>query len=172
MNTASQTTELKKLEKVYNRCYQRIYRFTLRRVYRPQAAEDITSTVFLKVAGHVGRFNGTLDKQMDAWVYKIAVNTANEWLRKNARQQKLLEDLAKEPPPEPASENIQDRETWNELYTSIARLPLKDQTLVTLRFFEDMTYDQIFEITGMKPSVARVRVHRALQNLKIKMRST
>ena len=54
---------------------------------------------------------------------------------------------------------------WPALYNAIGELKPDDQTLLTLRFFEDMDYDEIGRIMDTKPGTIRVTLHRLLRKL-------
>jgi RNA polymerase sigma factor (sigma-70 family) len=55
---------------------------------------------------------------------------------------------------------------WSVLYTAILALKPAHQTMLTLRFFEDMDYDEIGRVTDTKPGTVRVTLHRILRRLK------
>jgi len=55
---------------------------------------------------------------------------------------------------------------WPTLYTAILALKPEHQTVLTLRFFEDMDYDEIGRIMDTKPGTIRVTLHRILRKLR------
>ena len=59
---------------------------------------------------------------------------------------------------------------WPTLYAAIVRLKPEHQTMVTLRFFEDMDYDEIARIVDAKPGTVRVALHRILHRLREALR--
>ena len=68
----------------------------------------------------------------------------------------------------PATEDI-DREQYLTLYSAIDKLSPELKTVVMLRFFEDMKFDEIAEITSVKLSTAKARLYKALKLLKIEI---
>jgi RNA polymerase sigma-70 factor (ECF subfamily) len=55
--------------RLYRRHYDTVFRYCVHRLFERQAAEDVTSAVFLKVVENLGRFKGT-ELQFRNWLYK------------------------------------------------------------------------------------------------------
>jgi RNA polymerase sigma-70 factor (ECF subfamily) len=55
---------------------------------------------------------------------------------------------------------------WPKLYMAIQKLKPQHQTIVTLRFFENLQYEQIAQILNIKEATLRVRLHRILNELR------
>ncbi len=55
---------------------------------------------------------------------------------------------------------------WPRLYAAILKLKPKHQTIITLRFFENLRYEQIAQILGVKEATLRVTLHRILSKLR------
>ena len=55
---------------------------------------------------------------------------------------------------------------WPALYAAVSKLKLKHQTIIILRFFENLEFEQIAKIVKAKPSTVRVRLHRILGKLR------
>ena len=60
---------------------------------------------------------------------------------------------------------------WLALYAAISKLKLKHQTIIILRFFENLEFEQIAKIIKAKPSTVRVRLHRILGKLRDHLQS-
>jgi RNA polymerase sigma-70 factor (ECF subfamily) len=159
-------SEASALEELYDLYYDRIYRFCVRRLYSKATAEDITSDVFLTVAKAMRNFKGRTEQDFRSWIYTIAANQANAYIRKTTRRKRLMENVvAMRRAAEPGSSAWSELD-WPVLYTAILALKPAQQTMLTLRFFEDMDYDEIGRITDTKPGTVRVTLHRILRRLK------
>jgi RNA polymerase sigma-70 factor (ECF subfamily) len=156
-------TDSEALGRLYDLYYERIYRFCLYRLFVTETAEDVTSMVFLTVARKIHTFEGATQKDFCNWLYAIAVNHSNSYIRKTARRKKLFEKI---------HESIVDKTNcsedidWPRLYQAISKLKPQHQAIVTLRFFENMDYEQIGKITNARPGTVRVKLHRILEKLK------
>jgi RNA polymerase sigma factor (sigma-70 family) len=60
---------------------------------------------------------------------------------------------------------------WPELYKAILKLKTEHQTIITLRFFENLPYEKIAQILKMNESTLRVMVYRILNDLRNEMKN-
>lgn len=150
---------------LYEIYYERIFRFCLRRLYVREAAEDVTSQVFLKVARHLPTFRGETGADFQNWLYVIASNQVNSWFRKKGRRDRIMAQVAESLVKDDPVENHEHLD-WPVLYKSLAKLKPDQQTMVTLRYFEGMNYDEIGRVVDITPSAARVKLHRAVRKLR------
>jgi len=157
-------TESQSLGRLFDLYYDRIYRFCLYRLFYKETAEDVTSSIFLTVVHKIKNFQGTTEADFRNWLYSIAANHANSYLRKKLRRKKLLEEAADSLADK--SDIRPDEPDWAALYCSISKLKPLHQTIVTLRFFENMDYEQIGKVVNIKASTVRVALHRILERLK------
>ena len=158
------------LGSLYEKHYERIYRFCVHRVFCKTAAEDVTGSTFLAVAGKIGEFDGETDGEFKAWVYAIAANHANSYIRKNLRQRELLKTNAsiiiKQ---EQSSQSLSP--DWPVVYSAIRKLKPLSQTIITLRYFENLTHEQIAKVVDKKPSAVRVILHRSIKALRKQLKT-
>jgi len=60
---------------------------------------------------------------------------------------------------------------WPQLYKAILKLKPQHQTIVTLRFFENLKYEQLAKILNVKEATVRVTLHRILNELRNHLRT-
>jgi RNA polymerase sigma-70 factor (ECF subfamily) len=155
------------LGRLYELYYERIFRFCVHRLFNKEIAEDITSAVFLQVARGIRGFKGRSEQDFRNWLYAIAANQANAYIRKTSRRKKLLAEAAGSIKPARAgSANTSFEPDWPRLYAAILKLKPQHQTIVTLRFFENFSYEQIAQILDVKEATLRVTLHRILNQLR------
>jgi RNA polymerase sigma-70 factor (ECF subfamily) len=160
-------TQAEALGRLYEMYYERIFRFCVYRLLNKEIAEDVTSAVFLQVARGIRNFAGRSEQDFRNWLYAIAANQANAYIRKSSRRKKLLADAAGSIKPAAAGNaDTSSEPDWPRLYTAILRLKPKHQTIVTLRFFENFSYQQIAQILNVKEANVRVTLHRILNKLR------
>ena len=158
-------TQADALGRLYELYYEPIFRFCVHRLFVREVAEDVTSTVFLQVARGIRSFDGTTEQDFRNWLYVIAANQANAYIRKTSRRKRLLAEAARSVRAFKSTEETPEPD-WPRLYAAVLRLKPQHQTLVTLRFFEDLRYDQITQILNIKEATLRVTLHRILQKLR------
>jgi RNA polymerase sigma-70 factor (ECF subfamily) len=158
-------TQAEALGRLYEMYYQRIFSFCVHRLFDKEIAEDITSAVFFEVARGIRLFRGRTVSDFQSWLYAIAANQANAYIRKTSRRKKLLEEVYASMTASDA-QNTDDSPEFSQLYTAILKLRPKHQTIVTLRFFEKLQYEQIAQILDIKEATLRVSMHRILNELR------
>jgi len=158
-------TQAHALGRLYELYYEPIFRFCVHRLFVREIAEDVTSTVFLDVARGIRSFRGTTRGDFQNWLYSIAANKANAYIRKTSRRRILLAEAARSITASRSTEEAYELE-WPRLYAAILRLKPQHQTIVTLRFFENLRYEQIAQILSIKEATLRVTLHRILSKLR------
>jgi len=160
-------TDAEALGRLYELYYERIFRFCVHRLFSKEAAEDVTSMGFLEVARRIRIFAGQTLQDFENWLYAIAANQANAYIRKTSQRKKLFVEAAGamkvsgDESPDDFSEL-----DWPTLYQAILKLKPQHQTIITLRFFENMEFEQIAGILNIKEATVRVTLHRILKKLR------
>ena len=160
-------TDADALGQLYELYYERIFRFCVHRLFSKETAEDVTSTVFLEVARRIHNFTGRTEEDFRNRLYAIAANHANAYIRKTSRRKQLLENAAMSmiaSGADCASHSL--KLDWPMLYAAILKLRAEHQTIVTLRFFEELSFEQIGKIINARPATVRVTLHRILKKLR------
>ena len=102
------------------------------------------------------------------WFYRIVVNEALMYLRKNGRevamqQEEIPEEVWHDPGYERASGEAK------EIYESVQKLPEEMKTVVILRFYEEMSLKEIAEVTRTNLNTVKSRLYAALGRLRVNM---
>ncbi|WP_428387874.1 RNA polymerase sigma factor [Mucisphaera sp.] len=129
--------------------------------------QDLAQEILLQAWRSVERFEGR--SAASTWFYRVALNTAMNWKRKDERRrlaQKPLFDVAVvEAEGEEASERAERREVVERLYGAIQRLPKGDKALVLL-YLEELSYREMSEVLGISESHVGVKLNRAKKALR------
>jgi len=152
---------------LYRRYVKRIYAYIYRRTSDPVLAEDLTTAVFEEALRSIGRFRWQ-GLPFAAWLYRLAHTQVAQHHRRQSRRPATvsLTDTMPGPAahqPEQQADISDERRT---LKQALARLSPKDQEIIHLTFFEDLTTSEISAILGCRPSNVYVRVYRALARLR------
>lgn len=153
---------------------KRIFQLVLRMLQDRGEAEDVAQDVFLTVFKSIDSFRG--DSRLSTWLYRIATNHCKnrlKYLDRRARGKKTeLDDLTESERMESASMSAssqiarpdqQAEANQMELLmrSAIAQLDEEQRELVILRDVENMSYEEIQEITGLPEGTVKSRLHRA-----------
>jgi len=156
---------------LYDLIYPPVFRYCVRRTGNRSLAEDITSTVFLRVAHKIAAFPGETFEDFRRWIFTIATNEINATFRKSARRQALLIDavragrFAGKTSDDSSSSTLES----DSVQAAIMRLPERDQIIITLRFFAELPYRDIGQILNINPGAARTAGTRAVDRLRKEM---
>jgi RNA polymerase sigma-70 factor (ECF subfamily) len=151
---------------LYDRYYPRIMRYCLRRLFVRHVAEDIVSDVFLHVANYLPGFEGSTETDFRRWLFRIASNAVNAHLRHTRRRQELSEAVARHRHYDGNVMPVIEALDWPAVYQGILELESRDQTILTLRYFADLPYDEIAAIVGANTGTVRTAMSRSLDRLR------
>jgi RNA polymerase sigma-70 factor, ECF subfamily len=141
-----------------------VYRWIVRIVRDPTAAEDLTVETFWRIYRIHARFDPS--RGFEPWARRIATNAALDHL-KTLRPEidlphELLYDLPSPPLPDPGISEELRRKTAR----AFRRLPPKLQVAATLALIEEQPYKEIAGALGISTGAVKVRVFRALRLLR------
>jgi RNA polymerase sigma-70 factor (ECF subfamily) len=132
---------------------------------------DITQEVFLKVYNCISQYSSVY--RFSTWLYRIAHNAAVDYLRRHKRfEQSLDEDSEKFTIAEPVSKSLspemesESREWVKEIEKVIMCLPAIYRELIILRHTQDLSYEEIAEVTGLPLGTVKNRLFRAREMMK------
>lgn len=155
------------------RRYQRpIAAYVYRMVGDYDAALDLTQEVFIKVYNSLTRYRSEF--KFSTWIYKIAHNAAIDHLRRHAvRDQALTSGIdgerrevlieSRRLTPEQESER---KERRTEIESVVQLLPAAYRELIVLRHSQDLSYDEIAEVTGLPLGTVKNRLFRARESMR------
>lgn len=117
------------------------------------AAEELAQEAFIKAREHWRELAD--HDNPNAWVRRVAINLAHSALRRRSTEAKVLLRLSRE---RPRVEAVEDdpADTLNAIRT----LSPKQATAVTLRYFDDLSIEEIAAVLECEPSTVRVHLHR------------
>lgn len=158
---------------------QRVFRLLFRMLGRRDEAEDMAQEVFVQVFKAIGTFRG--DSRLGTWIYRIAVNLCKNRMkylaRRHAGEQDELEPAAERLPlsegkgvthgettrPDQLVEGFQLERV---VQACIAELDADFREVLVLRDVEDLSYEELCEVTGLPEGTVKSRLHRARGMLK------
>ncbi len=144
---------------VYNLCY--------RMLANAEAAEDAAQEVFLKAFRNLHRYDP--ERRFTTWLLSIASHHCIDILRRRRIQESSLEDLLpsqmpSDPNPGPEAAYAQ-REYQEEVRAILRGLAPLDRAVIVLRYWYDLSYEEIAETLSQSVSAIKSRLHRTRRNL-------
>jgi RNA polymerase sigma-70 factor (ECF subfamily) len=151
--------------------YNDVFHYCIRRLFDRHSAEDVTSTVFFKVMHNLSSFDGKVTDFRN-WLLRIATNAVNDHLRDSRRRADVIRKIVKNTRAEsdyviPSDDKLLERKF--RLKQALLSLKPKYQTVITLRFFENMKLTEIAACLGKNPSTVRSCLSRATAKLRKKL---
>jgi len=152
---------------IVDRHKDRVYNLAFRICCNHEEAEEISQDSFLKAYRALGSFKRK--SSFSTWLYRIVYNTAISQVRAKRREVLSLEDF-----PADAADFIgtgtTEEEDENEYRRSLLdfafqKISDEERSLITLHYYEDMSTEELSEITGISKSNIKVKLFRARQKM-------
>ncbi len=159
-----------------------IYRLYARRVFglcrymldSRETAEDATSEVFLKLQRSIESYNGSIP--FVRWLLRVAGNQCIDVLRRRKRGQQVIVETAEEvgvsgvasPEPSPLGA-VLSKEERAQVREAIAGLPENYRLPLVMRYYGELSYDEIAQQLGLQRNYVAALLFRAKQELRRKL---
>jgi RNA polymerase sigma-70 factor, ECF subfamily len=155
------------------RRYQRpISAYVYRMVGDYDIALDLTQEIFIKIYASLSRYRPEF--KFSTWIYKIAHNAAIDHLRRNAGRERSINGGTESEPQQLAIESkglspeqqSEREERRIEIESVVRLLPTAYRELIVLRHSQDLTYEEIVEVTGLPLGTVKNRLFRAREMMR------
>jgi len=147
---------------LFERHHDRLFSFFYRMTADPPASEDLTQEVFVRMLKYRGSFGE--DSEFRAWMYQIARNVSADHFRKRMAETELPVDTPGHE--RSASVQLERDEELSVLQRALLALPEDKREILILARYEEMKYEAIAALLQVEVGAVKVRVHRALRELR------
>ena len=164
---------MSELESIFNRIVkeyrERLYWHVRRMVGSHEDADDLLQEIFLKIWTALPSFRG--EAQLYTWVWRIATNETLNYLRR----QKVRAALRFTSADEMVARKIEGDPYFNgtaaqrELWKAVARLPEKQRQVFVMRWWDELSYEDISAITGTSVGALKASYHIAQEKIKLNL---
>jgi RNA polymerase sigma-70 factor (ECF subfamily) len=154
--------------------YQRkVYMVVRKMVIVHEDADDITQDVFVKIWHSLDEFKG--QSALFTWLYRIAVNEALAHLRRKRTrfflpihdvEGELMQHLSA------PSAYLDGDEAALKLQKALLTLPEKQRLVFNLKYFDDLTYEQMAEITNTSVGALKASYHHAVKKIETHLKAS
>lgn len=151
---------------LYVRYERRLKRLIYFHVPDAEAASDVLQDTIVRVFRHLGSYDAR--KPFSSWVYQIAINCSRNYLEKNRRDNRLVEEerfrLSREHNEAGSPEDIYiSASDMAEFNSSIGQLKEKYRTVFMLRYEQKLKYSEIARILKCSERTAKWRMEKAIE---------
>lgn len=149
-------------EKIYTAYKEKVFRYIRGKVQNLHDAEDLTSSVFLKILSNLDTFDER-KASLSTWIYRVTQNTVTDWFRTNRIQPEVPEDL-------PSGENLEEdylrEETLGELAAALGKMETREKDLLILHYYNGYTLKEIAGMMSLSYAMIKIIHKSALGNLR------
>lgn len=153
-----------------------VFRLCFRMTGNSEDAADLTQEAFVKVWRALGSFQ--FDSAFSTWLYRLATNCCLDFLRSQKRrptqpltvetdgEEGTIEVPDDSPTPEEAAISKEEHEA---LERAMQSLEPEQRQILTLRIVNDLSYEEIARVVGIREGTVKSRLSRARENLRKKL---
>ncbi len=159
---------------LYRACVRRIFGVCYHILGSGADAEDATSEVFMKVRANLASYNPS--QPFEGWLYRIAVNHCVDWLRKRKGERMVwsdpdpIEAVVPDKAPNPLAEMVSGEEIAA-VKRILQEMPARLRVPLVLRFYNEMSYDEIARALEMNRHTVGVMIFRGKRELARRLRT-
>ena len=179
MNPADQANEQKHIAQakagdaeawgeLYRQYAPAIFRFCRRAMPTREDAEDATMDIFIKIRQKLSQYDSS--RPFGAWLYTVAANHCWDLLRRRKGRQDLetgeIENMPLEHPDPGQLEQLIEQRTSQEVRRALDQLPSRARMALVLRYYADMSYDEVAATLGVRRAFVGVVLLRARHQLR------
>ena len=167
---------MEELEQVFNSIVkqysERLYWHVRRMVGSHEDTDDLLQEIFLKIWTALPSFRG--EAQLYTWVWRIATNETLNFLRKEKVRALLRFSSADELAAQRvmADPYFNGTDAEREMAKAVARLPEKQRQVFIMRWWDELSYEEISAITGTSVGALKASYHIAQEKIKLNLSDT
>ena len=147
-----------KIQQVLLECYEKYYRLAYSYMGNQEDALDVVQESAYKAIRDSKKVEN--ENYISTWIYRIVVNTAIDMLRKRKKEGSNTQIEDYEMP-------VEDTYSDPDLAVALNRLKAEERLVITLRYFEELSLEEISDIAGEPLSTIKSRLYRALKKLRV-----
>ena len=178
MKSDSQLIEDAKSDKenfihLYDKYFKQIYKYTLSRVRDEQIAEDITAETFMRALEKIDSYKDK-GNPYSSFLYRVAINLIMDYHRDEKKQKEFMSfnwEEVKDGRDEIADQMSDQEQEETELgqmerlKNALENLKEKERNLISLKYFEDLSYKEMAEVLDINVNHVGVQLNRAMNRL-------
>lgn len=161
------------LEQLIKRYERKVYVYILMMVHQSHLAEDLTQDTFIKAIQSLKRGQYSDDNKFGSWLIRIAHNIVIDHFRRNKQRQELLSsnyDYDLFATARFSEANVEQRMVYGQVLADVRNLlnelPMEQREVVLLRYYGDLSFKEIADLTNVSINTALGRMRYAIMNMR------
>ncbi len=150
---------------LYDRYIDQIYKFVCLKVWDSQIAEDITSEILFKVFNKIDSYTIWWAASFKTWIYKVAYNAVIDYFRTRKEETSVDEVIDFVSYQNDFWQDIDNKDALKKIRMFLDTQPQKVKEICIMRFWDDLSFKEIAEITGESLDNCKKIVSRTLQKM-------
>jgi RNA polymerase sigma-70 factor, ECF subfamily len=162
-----QSGNLNALGILYDRHKNMVYRTASMITGDPEAAADLLHDVFLRLHRFAGHIDTT--RPLEPWLYRMTVNQSHTWVKRSRRFLRPLEEVTEwliGVRRTPYQHSEYDSGDWHQVQQAVSALPMSQRIVVVLYYLNDLSLQEISEITNIPIGTVKSRLYYGRESLK------
>jgi len=152
------------LDALLARWQEPLWRHARRLTDSDDATWDVLQEAFLAIARDIRKLES--EGAFGVWAYRIVGHKSRDWLRRHIRRREREERYAAQTQPDEGEELLPATAALRE---ALGELAEADRTLLTLRFTDGFSMDELAQMLGVPAGTVKSRLHFAKQRLRALM---
>ncbi len=140
------------------------FRFAVRMLGDHADAEDVLQSAFVRAYRNIRKCRQP--EQFGAWLYRIVINECRTFAVRRGRRQRRFVSYRAVEPTALADPKGMDEGTAEEIQRALDMLPVDQREAFVLKHVEELSYEQMSDLTGVGVSALKMRVKRACERLR------
>ncbi|MGN7513801.1 MAG: RNA polymerase sigma factor [Allomuricauda sp.] len=155
----------KAFEMLVNTYKERLYWHIRRIVLDHDDTDDVLQNTFIKVYRNIEKFKG--ESKLYSWMYRIATNESLTFLKQKSRKMGISDQELKDKMVENLQADVyfEGDEIQLKLQKALATLPDKQKLVFTMKYFQEMKYNDISEVLGTSVGALKTSYHLAVKKI-------
>lgn len=151
---------------IIDRYQERIYNHIRRMVVSHEDANDVTQETFIRIFRNLDSLKD--DSSMTAWIYRIATNESIRFLNSRHNNVAIGDEVDEQTVPSLSDSEYVDYDNAMAVHfqNAILSLPQTQRTVFNLRYYDDLSYEEIATILGKTAGTVKVSYHLAKERIK------
>jgi RNA polymerase sigma-70 factor, ECF subfamily len=156
--------DIRKLGLLFERHHQALFSFFCRLTGNRAIAEDLVQDVFFRILKYRKSFRD--ESRFITWMFQIARNARTDYFKKHHTETLLQPDFDVPAGDLFPNQKLQREEESERLNQALLELPVDKRELLVLARYQELHYGEIAELLDIDVGTVKVRVHRAMKQLR------